>query len=63
MNQSPAQGRNHRLGAVSHVESHEDDADVALDRGLGNAQLGGDLLVAPAPNNQVEDFALARAQV
>ncbi len=63
MNQSAAQRCNDCLGAVTYVKAHENNADVAFDRGLGNPQFGGDLPVALAPNNQVQDFALAGAEV
>jgi hypothetical protein len=55
--------RHHSLRAIAHVEAHENDADVALDGGLGDAQFGGDLLVALAVEDEIEDFALAGTEI
>jgi len=63
VNQSAAERRDDCLGTVAYVEAHEDDTDMAFDRGLGDAQFGGDLLVAPAPDNQVEDLAFTGAEL
>ena len=44
------QGR--RLGPVAHAELAVDVGDVAVDRGDGDDQLGGDLLGRPAPGQR-----------
>ena len=63
MDKSALQSRDYRLRAITHVEAHENDADVTLDRGFGDAQIRGNLFVAFAADDEIEHLALARAQV
>lgn len=63
MDQPALQCSDHCLRAIRHVEAHQNDADVTLDRGLSDAQVGSNLLVTPALDNQVENFAFSRTQI
>lgn len=63
MNQPALQRSDDCLGAIGHVEAHENHADVTLDRRLGDAEIGRDLFVALAADDEIEHLALARAEV
>src|SRR5829696_10535677 len=49
--------------AAGHAELAEDVVDVALDGRLADVERGGDLLVAPAEDDLLQDFQLAPRQV
>src|SRR5215217_4722850 len=53
------QGRDHGGGAVVDTELGEHVQQVGLDRGLADEQGGGDVGVARAPRDQLEDLDLA----
>ncbi len=55
--------RYHRLSAVVHIQAHENDADVTLNSGLGDAEIDRNLLVALALDDEIENFTLANAGV
>ena len=46
VNEPALQRRYDRLSAVVHIQAHENDADVTLNGGLGDAEIGRNLLVA-----------------
>jgi hypothetical protein len=56
-------GEHDRLGPVAQVELSEDVPDVALHRGEGDEQLGGDLGIGPAGAHEREDITFAVALV
>ena len=62
MNESALQRSDDCLRPVTHVEAQEDDADMAFDGGLHDAELGCNLLVALPAGNQLEHFEFARAE-
>jgi len=55
-------GEHDELGAVAQVVAREHFADVALDRGLGEVQLGGDLLVRQTPGHAAHHVGLPLGQ-
>ena len=63
MDKSALQRRDYRLRAVAHVEAHENDADVAFNRGFSDAEVCRNLLIALASDKEIENFALACAEV
>src|SRR5215212_10235446 len=61
--EAAADGRRGGLRAVGHAQLAEDVVDVALDGGLADVERGGNLLVAPAEDDLLQDFKLAPRQV
>ena len=49
------------LGAILDLETKKNDADVRFDGGFGDAERGGDSLVAVALDEKLEHLALTRA--
>lgn len=53
MNESALQCGDDRLGAIVDIQTHQNHAKVALNGGLGDAKVGGDLLVAFAADDEI----------
>src|ERR1700760_2130446 len=62
MNDPALQRGGGRLGAVGHAEFAQQAVDVGFDRGLGNTERPGNLLVAVAADNQLQYLGFARGQ-
>src|SRR5690349_10785142 len=54
--------RDRRLGAVVHVEFPHHGRHVRLDRGLGDSEVEGDLLVEPPGIDPFQDLQLGRCE-
>jgi len=52
--------RDGSLRTVADAHAHEDDTDVRLHRSFGDAEIEGNLAIASAPDDELQDFALAR---
>jgi hypothetical protein len=52
-------GEHHRLDPVAELELGQQVGDVALDGGVADEQLGGDLGIGQAPGDELEDLLLA----
>src|SRR6478672_1642430 len=50
------------FGAIGSTELREESADVELHGALAHAERGGDLLVAAAPREKLQDVGLARRE-
>lgn len=63
MSQPGRTGQDHRLGPPARPQLAVDATDVIADCFGGNDQALGDLVIAEAVGDQLEDFALARGEL
>ena len=59
MNQSTLQRGHHGLGAIAHIEPHENGADVTLNCCLGNSEQARDFFVAHTLHQMAKHFLFA----
>jgi hypothetical protein len=63
MHETTLECGDNRLSAVFNVEPHENRADVTLDRRFCNAQYVGDIFIAVASHQEMENFQFPGTQV